>query len=254
MEEVEPPGRSCISNCTFCTVSVTCESAPSGRGPAAPSTAAAAASSSSPSSPSPLPASPPAASPFRACCCRCGGGREPGPCNGRTVCRREWTRVSSRSRTRYSRRCCRCCSRVSRRYCAARSRRAPSSRSFVRLRRCETGEETHSGVERRETGGGPPLVTSSFRFLAPAGSGGRRLFTCAGARALCSEERGPWCGVQEREREQAGHGSSGTAAHRVVHRWREGASASPERESESARVLRVRGRRGRGRQQVLVQK
>ena len=79
--------------------------------------------------------------------------------------------------------------------------RAPSSRSFVRLRRCETGEETHSGVERRETGGGPPLVTSSFRFLAPAGSGGRRLFTCAGARALCSEERGPWCGVQERERE-----------------------------------------------------
>ena len=46
---------------------------------------------------------------------------------------------------------------------------------------------------------------------------------------------------REREREKAGDGSSGTAAHRVVHRWREGASASPERESERARVLRVRG-------------
>eukprot|EP00964_Phaeocystis_antarctica_P089115 scaffold56780_cov62-Phaeocystis_antarctica.AAC.7 len=82
-------------------------------------------------------------------------------------------------------------------HCAARSRRAPSSRSLVRLRRCETGDETQSAesLESRVTGGGP-LVTSSLRFLAPAGSGGRRLFTCAGARAICGEEWGRWRGCE----------------------------------------------------------
>ena len=65
----------------------------------------------------------------------------------------------------------------------------------MRLRRCETGDETQSAesLESRVTGGGP-LVTSSLRFLAPAGSGGRRLFTCAGARAICGEEWGRWHG------------------------------------------------------------